>query len=389
MDTGLQFRTAGLKSIVYLSPAPVDEESLVVLDTESREIPPDAAYVKVRQAAQRIQSRRIYKKIDSTLRGNVGRELDAVMDELDLARALVTPAFPGGGRTVQEGYLAVNGSPLRQTDFIEDPLCPSTDHIPTLLEAQSQRSVGHVGMEATERGPDALRREVERRTAQILVVDASTEEHLRTVARAAALLNQECLLCGAAGLAQALPVGFEMAAGSPRAEGKRNPCGGRVVLLAGSTREVTRRQIEGASRDPSTTLIELDLSEMNVATTEALQSAHISLSESRDVLVTTAFSSFVPGLGEAIAEALGSIAADLVRSHTVSGLVVTGGATAFAVCQRLEILSLEIEDEIAAGVPAGRVIGGPWDGLRLVTKAGGFGEPDTLRKAIEHIRGGT
>ncbi len=62
---------------------------------------------------------RVYKKIDSTLRGNPWVELGAVMRELDVDRALVRPAFPEQGRTVSQGVLKVRGVPLVETVFGE------------------------------------------------------------------------------------------------------------------------------------------------------------------------------------------------------------------------------------------------------------------------------
>jgi uncharacterized protein YgbK (DUF1537 family) len=50
---------------------------------------------------------------------------------------------------------------------------------------------------------------------------------------------------------------------------------------------------------------------------------------------------------------------------------------------------IEIEGEITKGVALGRLSGGTWNGLRLVTKAGAFGEEDTLEKIIETLENKT
>jgi uncharacterized protein YgbK (DUF1537 family) len=66
-------------------------------------------------------------------------------------------------------------------------------------------------------------------------------------------------------------------------------------------------------------------------------------------------------------------------SHGTPGAVVlTGGATAREVCQRVGAEALRMLGEVAPGIPIGTLAGGVWDGVTVVTKAGGFGSPRTL-----------
>src|SRR4051812_10256876 len=81
---------------------------VVVVDTSSRHVAPREAARRVRAAvtaAQGIRRRRgadayqLYKKIDSTLRGNVAAELAAFRATTGVARLPLAPAFPAQGRT--------------------------------------------------------------------------------------------------------------------------------------------------------------------------------------------------------------------------------------------------------------------------------------------------
>ena len=90
---------------------------------------------------------------------------------------------------------------------------------------------------------------------------------------------------------------------------------------------------------------------------------------------------------DAMARHLGMVATSLATSHVLSGLVLTGGLVAFSVCRALGIGSSVIEAELAPGIPCGRVRGGEMDGVRLVTKAGGFGDAGALVRAIRYLRG--
>jgi uncharacterized protein YgbK (DUF1537 family) len=387
MDSGLPFHGLGLRTRVHLSPDRVGEEGVAVLDTESRESSPSEAYARVWQAARRLRGRTLYKKIDSTLRGNLGQELDAVLDALTLRRALVTPAFPAAGRTVASGQLLVGELPLRQTDFREDPLCPADDHIPTLLRAQTRRSVGQVGVEAMGAGTVSLLDEVRCRPEQLLVIDASSDAHLAAVAGAAAALGEGCLSCGSAGLAGALAEAMQEPV-SPQRPRTRHARPGPVLVVAGSRRQATQRQVDRALADLNATRLQIVPEAPTSSAERAREAACGHLGRGWHVILAAAPEPYLPGLDQQLARTLGEVAAAVVLSQPLAGLVLTGGATATAVCRALGIDSLEIEAELAPGIPAGRVVGGRWAGLGVVTKAGGFGREDVLVQAIAYLVAG-
>jgi uncharacterized protein YgbK (DUF1537 family) len=64
---------------------------------------------------------------------------------------------------------------------------------------------------------------------------------------------------------------------------------------------------------------------------------------------------------------------------------LTGGATAVGIARRLGDCGIRLEGEVETGVPRGTMIGPrPYP---VVTKAGGFGELDTLVGAVEALSG--
>jgi len=117
----------------------------VVIDTESRHLPPPEARRRVARWIEQIPAELIYKKTDSTLRGNIGAELAA----LPPGRIHYAPAYPRLGRTVRGGLLYVDGVPVEQTAFARDPLSPvRTGCIREVLKRQGaplQRIVIHEG----------------------------------------------------------------------------------------------------------------------------------------------------------------------------------------------------------------------------------------------------
>lgn len=386
MDTGGQFARSGFHTFVHFRQVPPTACEIAVVDTESRELAPEEAYRRVREVAEALRGTPVYKKVDSTLRGPWGRELDAVMDALSVEKAVVCPAFPAAGRTVLEGRLRVHGIPLLQTEFARDPLCPPTDHIGDLLLRQTRRPVGLVSLREVRRGPEALAEVLAVRAEALLVADALDPEDLAILAQAVGRLGEGIVACGSAGLAQALPDGLGL-----RPEGRPprpQRAGQRPVLaVAGSQREVTRRQILAAERRGAAVVHLAPPLEVEGAR-RALAQAAEHLRAGRDVILTTAFQPPLPGREQAVAEHLGYLAAAIAGQHAPGGWVLTGGAVAYAVCQALGIGSLEIGGEVAPGIPFGSMADGPWEGTPLVTKAGGFGGEDALAAAIAFLHGG-
>ena len=100
MDTGVGFAKIGLDTIVSFGDRIRQPATVVVVSTDSRADDPETAYRKARREASKFPGLYVYKKIDSTLRGNIGTELRALMDTLGIERSVVCPAFPANKRTV-------------------------------------------------------------------------------------------------------------------------------------------------------------------------------------------------------------------------------------------------------------------------------------------------
>jgi uncharacterized protein YgbK (DUF1537 family) len=70
--------------------------------------------------------------------------------------------------------------------------------------------------------------------------------------------------------------------------------------------------------------------------------------------------------------------AAILRYRRPDGLFLSGGDTAAAVLGAIGARGIRLQVEILPGVIQGTVIGGAGNGLPAITKAGAFGEPDTL-----------
>ena len=80
-----------------------------------------------------------------------------------------------------------------------------------------------------------------------------------------------------------------------------------------------------------------------------------------------------------------SIVRSAIGEEKISGLVLTGGDTAYAVLSALRSEGIAVEGELEAGIPFGTILGGRLDRRLVVTKAGGFGDARTLRSIVERL----
>lgn len=420
MDTGAQFCREGMLTIVYPDVNAIENcensgheygPEVIVINTGTRGEPPSVAYNTVKTLCYKLQGmgvRCVYKKVDSTLRGNIGSELDAVMDSWNVDIACVAPAFPAMGRITVGGNQLLHGKPIEATEMASDILAPVHDsHVPTLLSAQSRRKIVHIPLQCVREGMDKLVaciRDAASRGFEILVIDSVTQTDLTEVARAVAETHMPAVMCGSAGLAHALPqmLGFAKKHSKAVSSSERT-----VVVVSGSRSQVTRRQIEYLKERIQIKQFDLGLGakpDMSIPELEELGTNMIddmiqALVNGDDIVVSPSSGSGPTDAGGkplnadgvemsiAIARVLGTITGKVLESADVHGLVLTGGDTAAGVCERLRVPRVALIDEILPGMPVGSVIGGPFDGLILVTKGGAFGDEDALLKAVRYMKG--
>ena len=408
-DTGVQFAKQGLKTVVLMrvhgSLSELDEDVLVV-DTQSRALSPAEAYQKVTETALLFKTREpfhaIYKKIDSTLRGNLGTEIDAIMDVCGLELAIVAPAFPKNGRITVGGFHFLGSAPLEATEIARDPQCPvSESHIPTLIAAQTKRKVGHIGIKSVIAGTEGIldaMRKLDAGGHKILVCDAWQEDHLKMIALAAVRIEKPILWVGSAGLAEYMPLALGLGASKDKKP---------VLVISGSVSNVTRGQVamlrqrtdmayieaaDGSFLKPETAQAEID--RCYHAAIDAIKTGNdvvIASGYNDEVVAGTKEEGLSLGLSsrqtaEAIAAALGSLCRQIVSNVPVSGLVLTGGDIARSCCGLLSAGGISILREVTPGIPVGILKGGQCPGLKVVTKAGAFGAEDALSKAVDCLK---
>ncbi|HET7615639.1 MAG TPA: four-carbon acid sugar kinase family protein, partial [Bacillales bacterium] len=180
----------------------------LILDTDSRFDDRRTAYEKVFDAtteSRRAGAELFYKKTCSVFRGNIGAELDAVLDALGEEFAVVVLGFPKNGRTTKRGIHYVRGRKLEDSEFRNDPMHPMTQsNLVQILQSQTRRKVGSIHFETVKEGVSVLQSEIERVKTKwnYVILDVTEQEDLRTIARA---LKDVKIFCGSSALAEELP----------------------------------------------------------------------------------------------------------------------------------------------------------------------------------------
>ncbi|MGC8962041.1 MAG: four-carbon acid sugar kinase family protein, partial [Candidatus Bathyarchaeia archaeon] len=239
-DAGVQFAESGLSTLVLTGPTVEfhGECDVLVVNSGTRNMDVKEAYNIVREVSEcfKSSSEAYYKKIDSTMRGHVGAEVEAMLEGLGLRAAVLSPAYPENGRIVLGGHLFVNGRPLEKTEFIEHEEAGS--YIPNLLGRETSSQVDCIDLSLTRRGAEAVRGKVIaliRRGSRIIVVDAVSRRDLEVIVEACSGVDKDILLCGSAGLAK------ELANHTIRKSGA-------ILVVSGSLKRETLEQIKEAER---------------------------------------------------------------------------------------------------------------------------------------------
>ena len=336
---------------------------VIAVNTESRHLPPGAAAARVERAARclaRAEPGLWFKKIDSTLRGQVVAE-SLALRRVTGRRLLLAPAVPAQGRTVRNAEVHVDGEPLASTPYGQDARsAPPLGALDRLFAAQGLPLVRHRPAPGTPLpGGDC-------------VCDTADQTDLAHVYGALSSEPSQWLAVGAAGLATTMAQHLFGCLRAPRES------------LGG----FERRLYAVGSRSPRAAeqLARLRQASPRLPVIEALRpQADAPAGGEAGVVV-------VPGMGsgeesaEAVAAAMGERIAMQV-AHWPAGagvLLLTGGDIAMAALLRLGVETIEVEAEWAPGVALGHLDGDPR--RPVITKAGGFGEPDLL-VALERVLG--
>jgi uncharacterized protein YgbK (DUF1537 family) len=394
-DTGIKLSKQGYETDVVFNPENIEyllrNSNILAVNSSTREDLPEIAYEKVYKITQILKMygfKKVYKKIDSVLRGNVGVELDAVMKSFNISKTFLIPAIPLNGRTIVDGYLYINNG-------IKDVL-----YVPDIIEKSTDIKVEKIVKNDISKGKEYIIEKIKKMASNIdgnivILFDTEFEDDFNKISEALKDYDEEFLLAGASGMASYLPDIWDM--DETKNIRDKVKVGKSHLVIAGSYNNVTSEQIKTLVSSKNCAILPIETEKINeyenYGIVELYKDINSLVSKESDVMIVAVDTlldenvEFKKENGPKITELLSKIAFSIIASGYCKTLTITGGETAYQVMKSLGAYGMSLTDEILPGMPMGTIIGGAADSFPLATKSGGFGEKDAFIKVIEYFEG--
>lgn len=359
----------GLKVEIVVKGPPSGDADLVCMDTDSRSCTSEEAGRRAAAAADVLReagARWIYKKVDSVLRGQVTAEVESVMKQLRLERALLLPANPSLGRKIRNGRYFVRGRLIHKTEFARDPEHPRTS--PLVLELLNPSLTTRICVSTLR---EALPE------AGIVVGEATTADEVQ---RWATLRDGRTLSAGGSEYFGALLAAERKKKGRPPAEISSNGTVRRELFICGTASQSCRKFVK-ACRGQGTPVFSLPLelawsAEFTPGAAEIISQRVVDAYQSaaRVILNVGLPPVRATAVARRLSEHLVQIAQLVLGKMEVSHVYAEGGATAAELVRRMGWARLKAVAEPAPGVATLAVEGDP---SRLLTvKPGTYAWPE-------------
>ena len=417
-DTALQFYLHDASTHILLNldvvPETLKNIDIWATSTESRNIDSQSAAENTRNACKVLKEKfgveHFYKKIDSTLRGNIASEVLAVLEETGKDIAIIAPAFIQEGRVTVGGYQLVKGIPIERTEAARDPQAPIYEsNIVNILKKQlpesEQSLVGLVEHCIVSKGAASITlkiNEMAREGKKLLVCDALSVVDIEQIVLAMKKCSYDVLPVGSAGLAQALAEDWTEKL-------KKNKLSKKIpklpkLILSGSATELSALQIKKFQQDEdfeNTYVLNLKLSDILDGLTSVIVSrvgqnlikdnivvVHVSdlndeleddNSSQRDRLIDEGITR------DDLARKITDYLADLlyeVKQEREFVLITIGGETSFKCAKKINAEHLTVLDAILPAIPICMDMNGQF----LVTKSGNLGTSATLIEIMKYFK---
>lgn len=395
-DASVPFAAAGVSVVTSVEAAAEGgstiehcDSPVVAINSDTRHLDPCDAFLRVGflvEPAYRSGSRVIFKKTDSVLRGNIGVELAAVWENAGRGCLHFLPAWPDMDRVTRDGIHYVEGRPVAETRFGQDPFDPvATSSISELLATRENVPVLHVHRD------DPVPTGFSGIAYYDVETTADLEERCAQIARST---KGTMLLAGCGGLAHAFAktLGVDSAARQTSSVDAS-----RILVLFGSVNPVSQGQCAYATAHGAPTFYVSEAQKLDPGFTTGAEGAALcrAAGESWDAAPITVVdaTSIEPKDGpvanetrETISRNIGALLHAVIGGRTSGTIAVAGGDVLLSFLGYLDEPHVRLLGEVVPGVVDTEVTAGGCT-YRILTKSGGFGEPDLIEKLAVKIRG--
>jgi len=411
-DTGVQFVKKGYNATVSI----LDNQSTIivpedldvfVMDTETRGLEDKIARKKLKSILEKINIKKkdiVYKKVDSTLRGNIGNELEEIMMILNRDICIFSPSYPSYQRITVGGYLIVDHKPLELSEYsYGNSKRVENSFIPFLLKAQINFPVGKIDLKDVTKGQKIILskiNELYQKGNKIIVIDSTSEQHLADIFSSE--FDGSVLFSGSAGLANHFPKMYNKNENLKiKIEDNRGP----VIVVTGSRNSIMEDQINYLRNRLNFTELKIDLEQI-FSNKDRILDSYVSkcikgIKGNQDLVIYTdiiynekksinkklmlKYNLSFRELEVKIKNFFGELTSKIIENSYARNLILTGGDIALGVCKELNIYNLHILDELLPGIPLS-IVNYKNYSLNIITKAGGFGKKDTLYNLINKLK---
>ena len=401
IETGVQLAKQSISTRVIPDPE-IDfqklisqsEATVLVFNTESRHIHPKEAAERVRNVVKMAKTsgiKQFYKKTDSTMRGNIGAELEAFIHGTGQRTLAFIPAHPKLKRFTRKGFHYIDKQLLHETEFGRDPLEPiEISYIPEILNKQTGIAINLIDLAKFGQLPV---------DEGILIFDCQSEHDLKKTGDF--LLNNGLhnAIAGSAAMGEYLPQLFQLRAVKLKTPKLHGP----ILFINGSLNSVSLDQVKYASDKGVKTLsipAEL-LSDSNFQKNQyffsLLSQIKFEVNSGLDVILNSTSINTPADINSSnkecmkpddfklISEQIGLIVTSILKKVHLNTMTVFGGDTLMGIMQALNCEYVEPKLELVPGV-ALSLATIKNEVIQFVTKPGGYGDQDVIFQILDYMK---
>ena len=402
------FKKIGLRaaSILKLQGDINYDVDVISYSTASRGLDKEEAYKKVSEAIKILKNKDVLvynKRIDSTLRGNIGTEINAMLDNLEDDRiAVVIPSYPDSGRIVVNKTMLVNGVLLENSDAGKDPKTPiKTSCVESLIQKGIKYSSTYFTLSDIEQPIEEIVKKIQEaiKKSRVLIFDAVNNEDIIKISKA--IINSDINIVTVDPGPFTLYYSKELQ--------KKNHLEKKILMVIGSVTATTKKQIEYILQEEDIFLVKMKVEDFFEKETCLKEIERViayikkGIASSDLFLVTTSpigdekkadlqkltenLNTTVEEISKIIANTLTeTIVKILKETQKFEGIYSSGGDITIALLEKLKAIGVEIREEVIPLAAYGRIIGGDFPNLKLVSKGGMVGDEKTIKLCLHKIK---
>lgn len=382
----------------------------IAFTTDSRGVDSETAYNRVFNITKMLEGLPLAvlnKRIDSTLRGNLGSETDAALDAMGPEYvAVVVPCAPVSGRITIGGYMQVNGTILNKTEAALDPKTPVLDaQVAELFLKQTKYRVASLYMKDLNKGKEYLSAQIRSYASsgtKIIICDAITQEDIDLISDAVIESGIKFIAVDPGAFTATLTQKLVTPEDIHHSQ--------KILAVVGSVNPVAKVQMENFWLSQkvhnvfAATKKFLEGEEQRKEEIDRVVQEILSHTDSYRIFSVTGdginpenrlnFNTYAKKLkitmdevSDLINQSMAEIAYQILNADSsFTGMYASGGDVTAAVCKRFHAIGLKLVDEVIPLAACGTFMKGDFPHKMIVTKGGMTGDPDAINICIARLK---